>query len=320
MELQLNRDYINNPLKRGEYPEIDDVKFLFLTLNLSREECAAVCHCNPEKIKIMCQANKFSKTKEQRSEVRKRTLQKKYGVSNISQCNHIKDKKKQTSLDHYGVENPSQFSGIKEKIKQNCLNKYGVDSTNSLQWKKEKVRKTNLEKYNVPNIMQVLTTEKLNKHAQRIKDKIINNKPHMVNQIYNTKKANNSFNISQSEIYIREMLEKVVEVRTQYKSKEYPFACDFYISSLNLYIEYNGTWTHGGMPYVHNEQCNSKLQIWKEKAKTSKFYQNAIKTWTIRDVIKRETARRNKLNWLEFFTLKDFYDWYCTKYNITGEE
>ena len=68
MEIKLNRDYINNPLKHGEYPEIEDVKFLFLVLNLSREECAKICNCNPEKIKIVCQQNKFSKTKEQRAE------------------------------------------------------------------------------------------------------------------------------------------------------------------------------------------------------------------------------------------------------------
>ena len=117
-----------------------------ISLNLSREECAKICNCNPEKIKIVCQQNKFSKTKEQRAELRKKTLQQKYGVTNISQLKEIKDKKKQTTLKNYGVENPAQSSEIKNKMKETCLKKYGVESTNSLPSKKEKIKRTKQEK------------------------------------------------------------------------------------------------------------------------------------------------------------------------------
>ena len=126
MEIKLNRDYINNPLKHGEYPEAEDVKFLFLVLNLSREECAKICNCNPEKIKIVCQQ--------------------KYGVTNISQLKEIKDKKKQTTLKNYGVENPAQSKEVYNRIKETCLKKYGVESTNSLPSKKEKIKRTKQEK------------------------------------------------------------------------------------------------------------------------------------------------------------------------------
>ena len=142
MEINLNRDYINNPLKRGELPDADDIKFLFLVLNLSREECANVCNCNPEKVKLVCQANKFSKTKEQRNELRKKTLQQKYGVDNISQLQEIKDKKEQTSLEHYGVKNVAQAQENKQKTKETCIDRYGVESTNMLETKKEKIRQT----------------------------------------------------------------------------------------------------------------------------------------------------------------------------------
>lgn len=146
MEINLNRDYINNPLKRGELPEKDDVKFLFLVLNLSREECAKICNCNPEKIKIVCQQNKFQKTKEQRSELRKQTNLKKYGVTNVSQLQEVKDKKEQKSLERYGVENPAQSKEVYNRIKETCLKKYGVESTNSLPSKKEKIKRTKQEK------------------------------------------------------------------------------------------------------------------------------------------------------------------------------
>ena len=42
----------------------------------------------------------------------------------------------------------------------------------------------------------------------------------------------------------------------------------------------------------------------KEKAQTSDFYHNAIETWTIRDVKKRNFAKEHNLNWVEFFNLK----------------
>lgn len=379
MEIKLNRDYINNPLKHGEYPEVEDVKFLFLVLNLSREECAKICNCNPEKIKIVCQQNKFSKTKEQRAELRKKTLQQKYGVENISQLKEIKDKKKQTTLKNYGVENPAQSSEIKNKMKETCLEKYGVESTNSLSSKKDKIKKTIQEKYgvdnimqvfnvqekqkqtciekygvdnaiknkeikdkkeqtcldkygkenlfgteyfknksketctkkyNVENIMQVFNNEQLNEDALKIKQKIIDNIPTMLDKMYKTKKKNKSFNTSKPELQINNLLQKTFKVICQYKSELYPFACDFYLPDLDLYIEYNGTWTHGAMPFENNESCNRQLQRWQEKAKTSKFYQNAIYTWTDLDVRKRQTAKQNNLNWLEFFSMTEFNTWY----------
>lgn len=35
-----------------------------------------------------------------------------------------------------------------------------------------------------------------------------------------------------------------------------------------------------------------------------------ISTWTIRDVKKRTIAKKNNLNFLEFYTLDEFYIWY----------
>ena len=96
------------------------------------------------------------------------------------------------------------------------------------------------------------------------------------------------------------------DVQYQYFSEEYPFACDFYIPSLDLYIEYHGSWTHGSRPFnKDDESCIEQLTIWQEKANTSQFYQNAIDTWTIRDVRKRQCAIDNKLNWICFYSMDD---------------
>lgn len=45
------------------------------------------------------------------------------------------------------------------------------------------------------------------------------------------------------------------------------------------------------------------LNIWKEKSKTSDYYKTAINVWTNTDVIKRNTAKKNNLNYLEIFSI-----------------
>ena len=97
------------------------------------------------------------------------------------------------------------------------------------------------------------------------------------------------------------------DVITQYfDEKRYPFKCDFYIKSIDLFIELHGNWTHGQMPYYEdNEKCVKKLNEWEEKAKTSKYYKNAIYTWTDLDVRKRETAIKNKLNFCFIYYQRD---------------
>lgn len=85
-------------------------------------------------------------------------------------------------------------------------------------------------------------------------------------------------------------------------NNRYPFNCDFYIKSVDLFIELNRYWTHGGRPFDPNdEECQNQLDRWKEKAETSKFYKNAIDTWTVRDVHKMSVARENNLNYIYLY-------------------
>ena len=88
------------------------------------------------------------------------------------------------------------------------------------------------------------------------------------------------------------------DVLRNYKSSVYPYRCDFYIRSLDKYIELNAHWTHGGKPYDKNDsECKQQLALWESKAVQSKFYAEAIKTWTIRDVEKLNCAKTNHLNY-----------------------
>lgn len=86
-------------------------------------------------------------------------------------------------------------------------------------------------------------------------------------------------------------------IRQYFDSSRYPFKCDFYIPSEDLFIEVHANWTHGGRPYDPNDEfCKQQLLQWQEKAKTSKYYSNAIYTWTDLDVRKLKTAEQNNLN------------------------
>jgi hypothetical protein len=121
--------------------------------------------------------------------------------------------------------------------------------------------------------------------------------------MYKTKKKNNTFNSSSTENKSYLILkEKYIDVIKQYKSELYPFICDFYIPSLDLYIECNYHWTHGSHPYDKNNK-EDQILLEKWKTKNTKYYNAAIHTWTIRDVNKRNIAKQNNLNYKEFYSI-----------------
>ena len=272
----------------------------------------------------------------------KQTCFKKYGVDAPMKSSKIKEKSKQTCLEKYGVENISQFFETKEKYKQTCLEKYNVDNPFKLEKTKinshskeakEKQRKTCLEKYGVENSFQ--SEEVRQKYKENYKrkygvenpfqneiikekikqtclekygvDRAIKN-PLISNKVINTRIKNNTWTTSKLEeklyLYIKEKFPSVIR---QYKDKErYPYFCDFYIPELDLFLELNGTWTHGNHPYdMNSKEDNSILNIWKEKSKEHPMYLAAIKTWVVSDVNKRNKAKENHLNFKEVWNLDE---------------
>ena len=144
--------------------------------------------------------------------------------------------------------------------------------------------------------------------AKEVKEKY--NWISIVEKVYNTKKKNNSFRNTKPEQEIYAVLSKKFNnIQREYKSKEYPFSCDFYIPDLDLYIEYNGYWTHGGKKYEGTKEDLEKINDWRIKSKTNPQYLNAINTWTKRDISKFNIAEQNNLNYLVFYNLTEFYSW-----------
>ena len=77
---------------------------------------------------------------------------------------------------------------------------------------------------------------------------------------------------------------------------------------MDLYIEYQGLWTHGLKPFEGTAEDLQKVELWKNRK--TKYYKMAIDTWTRRDVKKRKLAKENNLNWLEFFNMQQFMKWF----------
>ena len=122
-------------------------------------------------------------------------------------------------------------------------------------------------------------------------------------KIYNTKKKNNSFNKSKQEEFIYELLNTLLgeqDIIRQHNTDEYPFNCDFYIKSLDLYIEYQGFYTHNFRPF----DKNNKNDVEEANVLLLK-YKDVWETWTIRDVKKRETAKKNNLNYIELWSVEE---------------
>lgn len=247
----------------------------------------------------------YINNEENRKELNKRTkntcLERYNGIGFSSQ--ELTKKYNETMLLKYGHINPSQVKEIQEKTKLTNLEKYGSENVYASEIIKERIKETNLKKYG-----ETLWT-KSKEGREFLKN--LTNSENFKNKQHETKKKNNSFKTSKIEKELESKLRELFpDLETQYKSKVYSFNCDFYIPSLDLYIEYNGTWTHGGKFFDKNDLNDlKKLSQWTEKSKNSKFYKNAIETWTVRDINKLNIALNNKLNYISWFNQEQAYDW-----------
>ena len=270
------------------------------------------------------------------------TCLQRYGVTSPLKSEIFKQKSKETCLQRYGVEYTGQIPEKIEKTHKVCLEKYGVDSVfkvqkfrnqsldtcikkyasdeddinsivniGQLKYVKDKIKNTCLEKYGVENPMQT-------QYYKNLISSILSSNE-IQEKIYNTKLLNNSFNISYQEDVCFDLLkEKYSDCIRQYKSDLYPFNCDFYIPSLDLYIEYNGSHYHHYHPFdINDDNDINELNRLKEKANNSNAhkngkksqYDNIIYTWTILDVKKRNIAQQNNLNYIEFWNINEVKEW-----------
>lgn len=163
------------------------------------------------------------------------------------------------------------------------------------------------------------TREKISKHSNNNRKKAratnfikygceyVSQVPQIREKAIETKRKNGTLNASKPENIYLKYLQCVfgkTDVVRNYKDERYPFYCDFYIKSQDLFIELNLHWTHGGILFdTSDNRCIQQLQEWEERAINSQFYRNAIETWTKRDVEKITTARKNNLHYIVLYKL-----------------
>lgn len=223
-----------------------------------------------------------------------------------------REKAKLTMIEKYGVENPYQIPEIIDKVKhinkekmceslekqkQTNLRKYGVEFYLQSDEFKQKSKQKSLAKYGVDHPMKSnLVKSKLD--YKEISRKIIQTKE--INQTFNT-------SLVEEDSYLL-LRKKYPDVIRQYKCDRYPYLCDFYIPSLDLFIECQYGWQHGNHPFnINYKEDFDRLEMMRKK--NTKYYQNVIYNWTIRDVEKRNTAIRNNLNFIEFWNIEEFKKW-----------
>ena len=210
-----------------------------------------------------------------------------------------------TVRSRYGVDHVSQIPSAREAQRQRA-EQYGK------QWA-EKARQTNIERYGFPS--WTMGDEARREISKRMSSTRVQR------QSLATKKRNATLATSFSEDALYELLVEYADkhgmtvVRQHRDEKRYPFAVDFYIPERDLFIELNGSWSHGGHWYeVDREMDQKTVQTWRKKGEKSQYYLNALGTWTERDVRKRAAAREAHLNYVTLWdgseSLLDAHLWF----------
>lgn len=331
---KLKRNYLIDPLKIGksrkniDIPFFEDLEYLYITLNLTKGELANFFKCSLSPINRWLKFYKLEKSNEKRIESIIRVLEDKHKDPNYQIS--INNKREQKNLLLYGVKNCFQSEDKKRKIKDKILKKFGVTNCSQSIVVKNKKSETSMLNWGVDNpskssiVIQRIRNKKIQNHTTNAE--VANDKDKQIiirRKNYESRKLHNTFKSSKIELELYKLLlKKFPKTIHTFTSKEYPFNCDFYIPELKLYIEYQGFWTHG--PYHCHEPFDpnnsnhlkllKKLQLKSEETncfgKKKDIFFAVINTWTKSDPLKRKTARENKLNWFEFFNLKDFMNWY----------
>ena len=271
----------------------------------------------------------------------KETCQEKYGVSNCFASDEKKQKIKETNLKRYGVDNPHKNKQIIEKTRNTCLERYGVLNGGGTPEAIKKIKQTKFERYGDENFVNVekckqTKFEKYGNPNYTNMDKNIKTCKAKYNVDYwfqsieyksnikeyqrkarQTKIKNNTLVNSKLESMAYNLLKKYFsDIKCQWKDDEkYPYNCDFYIPEIDTWIEIQGFVTHGPEQFDENNiEHLEKVSILKQKNMAHKtpnknLYFAIIKCWTELDVEKRNTAKRNNLNYKEFWNIEQLKEW-----------
>lgn len=247
----------------------------------------------------------------------KKCLIEKYGVDNAQKVEEIALKGVKTRRERYG----EGLELISDKIYKTRVERFGTYWTDEMYEKScntklrrygdahyqnvEKAKATSLERYGATHFNKTQAYRDLftEEYVSRMKEKE-----------YKTKKLNGTFNKSKGEEQCFSILVDIFgkdNVTRQYKEPRYPYFCDFYIRSDDLFVEYNGFWSHGDHPFdKENTEDQENKKLLEEKSNTNQFYRNVLVNWTITDVNKINCAITNELKYIAIYPTSGYC--FCT--------
>lgn len=200
---------------------------------------------------------------------------------------------KETKLEKYGDCNWNNSL----KATETCKNRYGG---NGIRGDREKAKRTMLKRYGVEFY---LTSDEVNS---------IRNNKDIQDKIQRSKRANHTFNTSKPEDDCYEYLRATYgaeNVVRQYKDdSRYPFNCDFYIKSLDLFIELNLFPTHYKEPFDENNPLHKKHLIYCKTEPKNWIEKQQVLVWAGSDVAKRRIAKQNNLNYLTIYKIEELFN------------
>lgn len=282
----------------------------------------------------------YTRTKEYKERARE-VNQRKYGKDYYTQTEEYRERAKATCLEKYGTEYSVQAESVKEKARKTCLEKYGVTNGGSSEQAKQKAKGTCQEKYNVNYYTQ--TEEYKQKYKQTCLEKY-GSTNYFSSEVFYEKVIKTKKSMSRFEQKIFDYLKEIFDesdIISQYKDERYKnqrtnykWNCDFYIKSLDLFIEVQGTKKHNNHPFNPNDQNDlNELALLKqkeqEKLKEKNYtrYSSIIEGWTVIDPMKRQVAQENHLKYLELFDSKISFEEFKNlisnidrKYNLDKNE
>lgn len=289
--------FVKEHVKLTNKPTNDELYQLYIVQNLTSSEIASMYGAKIKTVQGWCERAGFRKDRKTIGENKYKGLLKAHGGKHPMDIAYYKS-----------LTNTTESLA---KAKQTCRKKYGVDAyvalpeINKLSHSENAINKainTCQTKFGVDYPCQLEgVSAKGNSQEGRLK-------------AHQTKKENGSYKNSKEEDKAYELLISIYpEVLRQYTDDRYPFPCDFYIPSEDLFIEYNGYFTHGTEPYnPKNPEHTKFVNYWTQKMKENPHGHGShiLRTFVKNDPLKRQLAKENNLNWLEFFSLKAMEEYY----------
>lgn len=166
----------------------------------------------------------------------------------------------------------------------------------------EQAQATMLERYGVPFYTY---TDDFREKATSVETR---------QKVINTKREHHTFNTSNPEIIVKDLLWQEYgesNVYTEYQDPRYTredgyeFKCDFYVKSLDLFIELNLFPTHGTHPFDSKSDSDIKL-LSLLKSNPTKWNLQVIDVWSLRDPQKIAAAKKSNLNYITLYPNDDY--------------